>query len=260
VDASGGPATIVFQIGASDPNHVDVDAHLPGGDAAPDAWVIHLMSALPALNNPTNAIVLDGRTQTSFAGDRNPFGPEIVLDMAVDPLRPALSLSSDGNQVHGLNIQGYGTTPGVRVNGDGNWLSGNFLGTDATGRESRVVGNSAGVVLEAGASDNRIGSDLDGFNDDAERNLISGNGAVGVFLRGLGTDRNTIAGNFVGTDATGTAALANGQIGIALQHDRQQPNRDERGRCGGDSQRPTWRVNFAGSTRESRPPESPVRQ
>ncbi|MFO0942826.1 MAG: hypothetical protein U0930_18980 [Pirellulales bacterium] len=48
---------------------------------------------------------------------------------------------------------------------------------------------------------NRIGTNSDGVADATERNLVSGNG-IGVIL--FGSHQNTIAGNYVGTDLTGT--------------------------------------------------------
>src|SRR5690242_4562474 len=78
--APAGPLTIDFQIPTSDPNFVDDDAALSGGDAAPDVFVISPLSALPALNNPNAGIAIDGGSQTAFTGDTNPFGPEVVLD------------------------------------------------------------------------------------------------------------------------------------------------------------------------------------
>ena len=44
------------------------------------------------------------------------------------------------------------------------------------------------------------------------RNVISGNAANGLRI-GIG---NTVQGNFIGTDVTGTAALGNGESGIAV--------------------------------------------
>jgi hypothetical protein len=53
--------------------------------------------------------------------------------------------------------------------------------------------------------------------DDAERNVISGNPQRGVWLSGLGTDNNVVAGNYIGTDATGTLPLGNSQWGLVIQ-------------------------------------------
>src|SRR5262249_31010836 len=46
----------------------------------------------------------------------------------------------------------------------------------------------------------------DGLADAAERNLIAGN-SVEVQIEGAGTDHNAVAGNYLGTDVTGTRRL-----------------------------------------------------
>ena len=61
-----------------------------------------------------------------------------------------------------------------------------------------------------GPVDNLIGTNGDGINDAAERNVISGNRYAGVWINGQGTDGNVVAGNFIGTTVTGDVALANG--------------------------------------------------
>src|SRR5262249_45918007 len=47
-----------------------------------------------------------------------------------------------------------------------------------------------------------------------ERNVISGNTYEGIYL--YYANFNTIAGNYLGTDATGVAAVPNGQSGVYL--------------------------------------------
>src|SRR5207248_10212004 len=104
-NASAGADTIVFNIPTSDPNFVDVDAALPGGDAAPDVWVIKPLSALPALSDASGGTTIDGRTQTTFGGDTNPFGPEVVLDGSLAGAGVnGLTILASGNQVFGLNV------------------------------------------------------------------------------------------------------------------------------------------------------------
>jgi hypothetical protein len=207
-----GQAAIAFRIPPTDPNFVDVDSALPGGDPDPDAFVIAPVSELPPLDNVHGwGIILDGRTQTSFGGDTNPFGPEIVLvnggGITEPPVGIGLSLLSDDNRVFGLNIQSCAEA-GIHISGSRNWVAENYIGTDATGRLAR--GNGGGVVVEGfpiSADDNRIGTNGDGANDEAERNLISGNGD-GVAVFGF-ADRTIVAGNYLGTDATGLALLGN---------------------------------------------------
>ena len=62
-----------------------------------------------------------------------------------------------------------------------------------------------------GASHNSIG---DGFGG----NVISGNVSAGVQIDGASTSLNSIQGNKIGVNAAGTAALANGGIGVWLSN------------------------------------------
>jgi titin len=91
-----------------------------------------------------------------------------------------------------------------------NTVIGNFIGTDVSGQFA--LGNSSeGVVVSAGAHDNVIGGVNPGESELLfPGNLISGNGSNGISLWDGGTNNNTIAGNLIGTDASGTRPLANG--------------------------------------------------
>jgi hypothetical protein len=84
-----------------------------------------------------------------------------------------------------------------------NVVSGNYIGTDVSG--TGALGNGLnGVQITHDASSNLIGGDTVG-----ERNLISGNSIVGVYIRGSGTMNNTVSGNYIGTDANGTTSIPN---------------------------------------------------
>ena len=108
-------------------------------------------------------------------------------------------------------ISGNGSS-GVVMDGSdtmSNTVLGNYIGTNAAG--TSAIGNAAGVSIIGGAQNNQVGGALPG-----ERNLISGNGGDGVHISGLGTDHNTVSGNFIGTDATGTSAIGNLVHGVAF--------------------------------------------
>ncbi|MBI3464151.1 MAG: right-handed parallel beta-helix repeat-containing protein, partial [Planctomycetes bacterium] len=204
-NASPGADTIVFNIPPTDPNFLDVDAALPGGDAEPDAFVITPLSALPAL---TDATIIDGRTQTAFGGDTNPFGPEIVLDG--DGLSATgLDIRADNSGVYGLNIQRFGSS-GINIENFGYvTVAGNYIGVDATG--SFAAGNDGPGVRIANATNVTVGG-----GSEADRNLISGNGAQGVAIIGGGSIWNVVAGNWIGINAAGTAEIGNGSQGVLI--------------------------------------------
>ena len=65
---------------------------------------------------------------------------------------------------------------------------------------------------------NTIGTDSDGTNDLTEGNVISGNLGDGIRLAdGLFAGTNhVIAGNFIGVDFTGNAALGNAGAGVRI--------------------------------------------
>ena len=115
-------------------------------------------------------------------------------------------------------ISGNGGVGIVIGNGDGtsgNVIEGNYIGTDATGMMARPNSSSldslqAYGVFFYGAGPNTLGGTTPGA-----RNVISGNDGVGVFLSS-GTTGVQIEGNYIGVDATGTAALANTGVGIQI--------------------------------------------
>src|SRR5262249_34743716 len=94
-------------------------------------------------------------------------------------------------------------------------IQGNYIGTDKTGLLNH--GNGSGGIHIKGGSNCSIGG-----NTAATRNIISGNNVQGIFIEttdALSADssNNTIQGNYIGTDATGTAALGNSSAGIFIQ-------------------------------------------
>ena len=91
-------------------------------------------------------------------------------------------------------------------------VAGNYIGTDVTGT-SAVPNLVQGIVISFVADQNRIGTNGDGSNDTAERNVISGNGNHGIAFA-FGAFDNIVAGNYIGSNAAGTTALANGNRGV----------------------------------------------
>lgn len=122
---------------------------------------------------------------------------------------------ASGIGVGGRNVISGNTQSNLLVRGDGNRISGNYIGTDPAGA-SAIPGSGNGIAI-LNATSNIVGTNGDGLGDGAEGNLISGNG-TGLSITGIGADGNLVAGNVIGTDATGLVAIGNG--GDAAVHIR----------------------------------------
>ncbi|MBL8451961.1 MAG: cadherin domain-containing protein, partial [Zoogloea sp.] len=130
-----------------------------------------------------------------------------------------LFISESGNNLVGgtsaadRNIISGNTGGGLVVSGataTNNVIQGNYIGLDRTG--SLDLGNGGdGVSVTASARNNLIGG-----TTPAERNVISGNTGSGVRIYSTYTDFNTISGNYIGTNAAGTASIGNAGRGVEL--------------------------------------------
>ncbi|QDV33640.1 Calx-beta domain-containing protein [Tautonia plasticadhaerens] len=173
---------------------------------------IALQSALPAITAP---LTLDGTTQPGY--DPSDPSPMIALDGSaagdfadglVFEVAAGAGASGTGSTVRGLAIGGF-DGDGIILRGNGHLIQGNYIGLDPTGSLDR--GNGAvGLELES-SSRNTIGG-----TSPATRNVISGNALHGVRINALQSadaTANRIIGNSIGTDASGTLAIANGAIG-----------------------------------------------
>jgi surface-anchored protein len=150
-------AQIRFNIPTSDPNFVDVDSALSGGDTAADVWIIRPLTPLPPLQNASQVIDLDGLSQRLRTGDTNPFGPEIVLDGSLAGANAhGLRILSNNHVVLGLGIQNFSGAGIVVDGGDGNHIARNYIGVNPTNTAAAPNG-SHGILLTNGAADNHVG-------------------------------------------------------------------------------------------------------
>src|SRR5262249_3975302 len=104
----------------------------------------------------------------------------------------------------GGKIDGSGTPPAT--------IQGNLVGTNAAGLAA-VPNARHGIQLTQGANGVRIGGAAA-----TARNVISGQSAAvsqGVEIT-AGCMSNTISGNYIGTDITGTAKIPNGGNGVRI--------------------------------------------
>jgi CSLREA domain-containing protein len=144
-----------------------------------------------------------GTNAVGTAARGNGVGVEIEgADNTVGGTAPAARNLISGNLGHGISI--------TSDLADRNVIQGNFIGTDRAG--SADLGNGSHGVSIIDAQSNTIGGDVGGA-----RNVISGNSGHGIrIIDSVDDSRSVVQGNYIGTNAVGTAALGNGGSGIAI--------------------------------------------
>lgn len=197
--------------------------------AIPGAGVqtIRPLSGLPYITDP---VVVDGYTQPGTRRNSMADGNDAILLIELDgslagPLAGGLDLLTHDSTIRGLVVNrfdNYALAVGWidGIDQSGNAFEGNFIGTDPTG--SIALGNNGQGVLIQFGDRNRVGTDGDGVGDYGERNLISANSDSGVYI--LGSSSNVVAGNFIGTDASGTRALGIRSHGVTIAYDSSRPH------------------------------------
>jgi uncharacterized delta-60 repeat protein len=168
---------------------------------------ITLSNALPSINE---AVIIDGFSQY---GALNPITPTPRIEIngagTTDANGLLLISGSDGSTVKGLVINNF-DRDGILIDESHNHIiAGNYIGTDASGVADEGNGKWGIEIYES--SGNTIGGILE-----IDRNVISGNEDSGIMLYGAGTTGNNIQGNYIGTNAAGTAGIANTGDGIAV--------------------------------------------
>jgi len=160
-----------------------------------------------------------------------------------------LDAGSTGNQAQGNLIGTNGTGAAAIANAFGGVFinaPGNTIGGTATGSPNLISGNNGGGISIAGASGNvvqgnfvgtnisgtaALGNSGNGIGIDSSNNLIGGTTAAarnvisgninlpdgtghGIVIGGASASGNQVQGNYIGTNAAGTAAVANGRGGV----------------------------------------------
>lgn len=201
---------------------VDADAHTGANTIAFDiadsgVQTIALLSALPALT--AAGTTLNGYSQPGAKVNTLAQGDNAVLLIALNgnsagASADGLNVTGGHCTVSGLVIESFGNQ-GIFLSGAGkDVVQGNFIGTDPTGDVAEGNGQSGqgghfGIQVNSNAP-----SCLIGGTNPAERNLISGNLGGAIDLVGVGGTQDKVEGNYLGTDATGVAALGNTGVGV----------------------------------------------
>ncbi|MDA1250804.1 MAG: DUF4347 domain-containing protein [Planctomycetota bacterium] len=125
--------------------------------------------------------------------------------------------NADNNIVR-FNVVGSNGGDGIVIrntDSDNNWVYGNIVGLAADGTTVRA-NNGHGVAVYNAGTNNIIGSNGDGSNDELERNIISGNGTNGIWVSS--SSGTVIRGNYIGTNSAGTLIRGNSWYGIEIDN------------------------------------------
>jgi hypothetical protein len=117
-------------------------------------------------------------------------------------LELGLSSTATGNLVSGNN--GFGVQPGI-----GDVVQGNKIGTDVTG-SVKLPNQGPGFYF------NHSQNNVIGGSGAGQGNLISGNIGGGIVMLDPDDTNNTVKGNLIGTDQTGTFAIGNAGFGVLI--------------------------------------------
>ena len=163
-------------------------------------YTIQPATAFPTVTDP---VVLDGTTQPGWTS-----APIIELNGNMT-VADGLTITASGSTIRGLVINRF-TTSGIDITaGSGNTIVGNYIGTDMAGMAQ--AGNNTQGILITSSTGNTIGG-----TNAADRNVISGNRQRGILIFESAASGNQVFGNYIGTNAAGTATLTNQQMGIYL--------------------------------------------
>lgn len=181
----------------------------PGTDtiafAIPGSGVHEILvsSSLPGF---VETVVVDGYTQPGSSPNSNPLGSNAQIRVVLAGTGSsgvhglALLVGATGSTVRGLAINRFGG-PQISAIGDDCVISGNYIGTDATGTIAYPSAPGTRLGLSVSGDRCRIGGTAP-----ADRNVVSGNSHAGIYVGGSDI---TVQGNLIGTDRTGGAALGN---------------------------------------------------
>jgi CSLREA domain-containing protein len=203
--------TIQFQIPDSD-----------GGctGSTPKVCTIALNTPLPDITAP---VTIDGYTQTNASANTLAIGDDATILIRIDASNISgtimhLTGGSSGSTIMGLSIvkpggdaNNVGYMMAINGGSNGNTIAGNFIGVEPDGVTVSTKNLIFAGLEIANSSDNTIGGPAP-----AARNLIAATvagTAVAINLESI-SPSNTIQGNYVDLDASGSHGIGNAVIGI----------------------------------------------
>ncbi len=247
-DANGGPSLRqAIRDANATPGFDRILFDIPTNPSQPQIFSIRLATELPALTDPAG-LVIDATSQPGFAqlGNRPVIeltgafrNPGFTSDTGF-----TLGPTSSNNLIRGFIINSF-PDGAIHIDGsDNNIIVGNWLGLDINGdvgtdplNPNQTPNTQFQILIDNGASGNIIGGTVDrdgnplfdaggeliGGTLETNRNILSGTPEIDIFgtapngqgvgpgvrIQNPGTEFNLIQGNFIGTNAAGTAAIPN---------------------------------------------------
>jgi uncharacterized repeat protein (TIGR01451 family) len=189
-DDGAGSLRLAVQCANANPGLDTITFNISGAD-------VHTIAPLSVLPTITDPVIIDGTTQPGFAGL-----PLIELNGSGAGFASGFYIAADNTTIRGLVINRF-SDHGLWIGSNNVRVEGNYVGTNLDGTAVLPVSHS-GIFLQGSNC-------VIGGTTPAARNIISGNGHQGIALNGSG---NTIEGNYIGTNAAGTAALGGGGISV----------------------------------------------
>ena len=165
------------------------------------AQTIMPLSQLPSLNT---TITIDGTSQPGYAGT-----PLITIDGSLaGSTSCGIWVLGGGCSLGGLVIDNFGANGIVLAGPGGDTVTGDYIGVDPTG--AVAAANAISGILVT-APNNVIGGAAAGA-----ANVISGNSDQGINIYSAVATGNVVEGNYIGTNAAGTAAIPNAVSGVCI--------------------------------------------
>jgi hypothetical protein len=187
-----------------------IDFNIPGDG-------VQTIKPATALPDITDTVTIDGYTQPGSSPNTKVTLDNAVILIELDGSDPGFGdssgvvLNADSCVIKGLVINRM-PHHAIEINSNGNFIQGNFIGTDPSGATAlpngaNGVGAIVGLFGPRGSNNNIGGPTAD------SRNVISGNIGIGV---DLGFTGNVVQGNFIGVNAAASGVLGNSGAGVSI--------------------------------------------
>ncbi len=169
-------------------------------------------SPLPAI---TNTVTVDGTSQLGYDG--SPLVEISGIGAGSGAIGLYVTGSGQGSILKGLIINKF-SDQGIFIDTSNVTVQNDYIGTDPTGTVNEGNGGD-GIGIFSGTSAASASGNLIGGTSPADRNIVAGNSQNGIDItaqNGGTASNNTVEGNYVGVNESGTGSIGNGADGILV--------------------------------------------